>query len=203
MCQACFEQIKGLERLQGELAARDIKLVSVTPDSPAELRQAFSPYSIKTPMIADDNRDMSRAFKVLGPRHARRHAGARLRPRQGRQGALVPRLLAGADADDVRPTGARSPRPAGGVIRLVFEHDGVCRRPGWTAMGVPDLRGATARARSLRALRRARPVVSCSPGDAVAEPAAGLRPSTDRRSVHGRSQKFIRPSHVSDTFALR
>ena len=66
MCQACFEQIKGLERLQGELAARDIKLVSVTPDSPAEFRQAISQYGVKTPMIADDNRDMSRAFNVLG-----------------------------------------------------------------------------------------------------------------------------------------
>ena len=65
MCQACFEQIKGLERLQGELAARDIKLVSVTPDSPAEFRQAISQYGVKTPMIADDNRDMSRAFNVL------------------------------------------------------------------------------------------------------------------------------------------
>ena len=66
MCQACFEQIKGLERLKGELAARDIKLVSVTPDSRAELGQAISQYGIKTPMIADDNRDMSRAFNVLG-----------------------------------------------------------------------------------------------------------------------------------------
>lgn len=66
MCQACFEQIKGLERMQRELAARDIKLVSVTPDSAAELRQAISQYGITTPMIADDNRDMSRAFNVLG-----------------------------------------------------------------------------------------------------------------------------------------
>lgn len=66
MCQACFEQIKGLERLKGELERRGIKLVSVTPDSPAELRQAISQYGITTPMIADDNRDMSRAFNVLG-----------------------------------------------------------------------------------------------------------------------------------------
>ena len=66
MCQACFEQIKGLERLKGELAARDIKLVSVTPDSQAELGQAISQYGITTPMIADDNRDMSTAFDVLG-----------------------------------------------------------------------------------------------------------------------------------------
>ena len=66
MCQACFEQIKGLERLKGELAARDIRLVSVTPDSAAELEQAIRQYGIKTPMIADGNRDMSRAFNVLG-----------------------------------------------------------------------------------------------------------------------------------------
>lgn len=66
MCQACFEQIKGLERLQGQLDARGIKLVSVTPDSPAELRQAVSQYLITSPMIADDDRDLSRAFNVLG-----------------------------------------------------------------------------------------------------------------------------------------
>jgi peroxiredoxin len=66
MCQACFEQIKGLERLKGELGARDIRLVSVTPDSKAELNQAIGQYGIKTPMIADGNRDMSRAFNVLG-----------------------------------------------------------------------------------------------------------------------------------------
>ena len=66
MCQACLEQIKGLERLQRQLDARGIKLVSVTPDSPAELAQAIRLYGISSPMIADDNRDMSRAFNVLG-----------------------------------------------------------------------------------------------------------------------------------------
>lgn len=66
MCQACFEQIKGLEQLGGKLDARGIQLISVTPDSSAELRQAIGQYGIQTPMIADDNRDMSRAFNTLG-----------------------------------------------------------------------------------------------------------------------------------------
>lgn len=66
MCQACFEQIKGLERFGPELDRRGIRLVSITPDSPGDLRQAVSQYRIGTPMIADDDRDMSQAFNTLG-----------------------------------------------------------------------------------------------------------------------------------------
>lgn len=66
MCQACFEQIKGLEQFGAELDKRGIRLVSITPDSPNELRQAISAYGITTPMIADDDRDMSEAFNTLG-----------------------------------------------------------------------------------------------------------------------------------------
>ena len=66
MCQACFEQIQGLEQFGAELDRRGIQLVSVTPDSPGDLRQAVSTYGIDTPMIADDNRDMSEAFNTLG-----------------------------------------------------------------------------------------------------------------------------------------
>ena len=66
MCQACFEQIKGLEQFGAELDRRGIRLVSITPDSPGDLRQAVAQYGIETPMIADDDRDMSQAFNTLG-----------------------------------------------------------------------------------------------------------------------------------------
>jgi peroxiredoxin Q/BCP len=66
MCQACFEQIKGLERMGDVLERRGIRLVSITPDTAADLEQAIGQYRIATPMIADDDRDMSRAFNTLG-----------------------------------------------------------------------------------------------------------------------------------------
>lgn len=66
MCQACFEQIKGLEQMGAQLHKRGIELVSITPDSPRELKQAIGQYGIRSPMIADDNRDMSQAFNTLG-----------------------------------------------------------------------------------------------------------------------------------------
>lgn len=66
MCQACFEQIRGIERIGSELQRRGIQLVSVTPDSPGELRQAASQYGITTPVISDADRNMSNAFNTLG-----------------------------------------------------------------------------------------------------------------------------------------
>ena len=66
MCQACFEQIKGLEQFGADLGKRGIELVSITPDPPSDLKQAISQYGITTPMISDDNRDMSEAFNTLG-----------------------------------------------------------------------------------------------------------------------------------------
>jgi len=66
MCQACFEQIKGLEQMGAELGRRGIQLVSITPDSAADLEQAIGQFGIATPMIADENRDMSKAFNTLG-----------------------------------------------------------------------------------------------------------------------------------------
>jgi peroxiredoxin len=66
MCQACFEQIKGLEQMGGELDRRGIQLVSITPDSPENLKQAIAQFGIATPMIADEDRDMSAAFDTLG-----------------------------------------------------------------------------------------------------------------------------------------
>ena len=66
MCQACFQQIKGLEDVGAQLRKRGVRLVSVTPDSRGELRNAISQYAITTPMIADSDRDMAAAFNTLG-----------------------------------------------------------------------------------------------------------------------------------------
>ena len=66
MCQACFQQIKGLEQFGADLKKRSIQLVSITPDSPGELRQAIGQYGITTPMISDQSRAMSSAFNTLG-----------------------------------------------------------------------------------------------------------------------------------------
>lgn len=66
MCQACFEQIQGLEKVGAQLRQRGIQLVSITPDSPKYLRQAAADYGITTPLISDDDREMSAAFNTLG-----------------------------------------------------------------------------------------------------------------------------------------
>jgi peroxiredoxin Q/BCP len=66
MCQACFQQIQGLQQFGSELNARGIQLVSVTPDTPADLEQAAQQYGITTPLISDGNRNMSQAFNTLG-----------------------------------------------------------------------------------------------------------------------------------------
>ena len=66
MCQACFEQIRDIEDVGAELEKRGIGLVSITPDSEQVLREAVSQYGISTPMISDENRDMSAAFDTLG-----------------------------------------------------------------------------------------------------------------------------------------
>lgn len=66
MCQACFEQIKSLEYLGSELDKRGLVLVSITTDPPGVLRQAAEAYRITSPLISDEDRDMSRAYDVLG-----------------------------------------------------------------------------------------------------------------------------------------
>lgn len=66
MCQACFEQIRDIEQIGSQLELRGIRLVSITPDSPGDLREAVSQYTIRSPMISDEDRDMSRAFNALG-----------------------------------------------------------------------------------------------------------------------------------------
>ncbi len=65
-CQACLEQIQGIQQVGSELAKRGIQLVSITPDSQALLRQAASEYQITTPLISDSNLSMSEAFNTLG-----------------------------------------------------------------------------------------------------------------------------------------
>jgi peroxiredoxin len=52
--------------MQSELDKRGIALVTITPDSPADLEQAIGQYGIESPMIADEDRDMSAAFDTLG-----------------------------------------------------------------------------------------------------------------------------------------
>jgi peroxiredoxin len=66
MCQACFQQIKGIEEVGAKLSKRGIRLISVTPDSKDELQKAIAQYDIRTPMISDDDRSMSAAFNTLG-----------------------------------------------------------------------------------------------------------------------------------------
>ena len=66
MCQACFQQIKDIEDVGAELAQRGIRLVSITPDSSSDLKQVVGQINIRTPMISDSNRNMSKAFNTLG-----------------------------------------------------------------------------------------------------------------------------------------
>lgn len=66
MCQACLEQIQSLERVSGELAKRHLALVSITPDSAANLRRAVADYQIHTPLLSDESRRMSTDYEMLG-----------------------------------------------------------------------------------------------------------------------------------------
>lgn len=66
MCQACLEQITSLEKISGQLVERDLALVSITPDSPEELRDAARDYKIRTPLLSDEGRRMSTDYDVLG-----------------------------------------------------------------------------------------------------------------------------------------
>lgn len=66
MCQACFEQIRDIEKIGAQLERRGIRLVSITPDSSRTLREAIDAYDITSPMISDEDRSMSSAFDTLG-----------------------------------------------------------------------------------------------------------------------------------------
>jgi peroxiredoxin len=66
MCQACLQQIRDIDDVGAEMAKRHIRLVSITPDSPSDLKQAIDQYGIRSPMISDSDLDMSEAFNQLG-----------------------------------------------------------------------------------------------------------------------------------------
>jgi len=66
MCQACFVQIQDLEKVGKALEKQGVRLVSITPDPEDVLRQAIDQYAISTPMISDEDRNMSSAFDTLG-----------------------------------------------------------------------------------------------------------------------------------------
>lgn len=66
MCQACLEQIQGLQQVGSSLQQRGIQLVSITPDSPSTLTQAASDYHITTPLIPDSSGTISADFNTLG-----------------------------------------------------------------------------------------------------------------------------------------
>jgi len=65
-CQACLEQIQGIQAVGAQMAQRGVQLVSITPDPPAVLRQAIASYGITTPVISDTSLVVSRAFNTLG-----------------------------------------------------------------------------------------------------------------------------------------
>ena len=65
-CQACLEQIQGLQQVGSELTKRGIHLMSFTPDPPTILKQAAGDYKITTPLISDSNDVISSAFNTLG-----------------------------------------------------------------------------------------------------------------------------------------
>ena len=64
-CQACMIQAADLERVKA-LSDKNIRVVSVTTDSPGDLAQAAQQYGIHTPLLADPDTSMSRAYGMLG-----------------------------------------------------------------------------------------------------------------------------------------
>jgi peroxiredoxin len=66
MCQSCLQQIRDIDEVAAAMAQRHIKLVSITPDTSGELRQAIGQYGIASAMISDNDRNMSEAFNMLG-----------------------------------------------------------------------------------------------------------------------------------------
>ncbi len=66
MCQACFEQIQSLEARAEQLRARHFTLVNITTDPSEVLRQAVEQYAIDTPMISDEDGDMSTVYGAIG-----------------------------------------------------------------------------------------------------------------------------------------
>lgn len=65
-CQACLQQIQGIQQMGSRMRELGIRLVSLTPDSPALLDQAIRDYGITTSVISDSNLSISGAFNTLG-----------------------------------------------------------------------------------------------------------------------------------------
>ena len=65
-CAPCLQQIQALEQRAADLKQRELVLVSVTNDEAGVARQAAQTYRITTPLVADEDRDMSSAYDVLG-----------------------------------------------------------------------------------------------------------------------------------------
>lgn len=64
-CQACLVQAADLQK-SGALREEGISLVSVTTDRREVLSQVAAEYGITTPLLADTDRSMSRAYGQLG-----------------------------------------------------------------------------------------------------------------------------------------
>lgn len=65
-CQACLEQIQGLQEGGTTLNKWGVQLISITPDPPDVLRQAITAYGITTPVISDTSLSISEAFNAIG-----------------------------------------------------------------------------------------------------------------------------------------
>lgn len=65
-CAPCLQQIQALEQRAADLKRRGLVLVNVTNDEAGIALQAAQQYGITTPLIADEDRDMSGAYDVLG-----------------------------------------------------------------------------------------------------------------------------------------
>ena len=64
-CAPCLQQIQALEQRAADLKQRGLVLVNVTNDEAGIALQAAQQYRITTPLIADDDRNMSGAYDVL------------------------------------------------------------------------------------------------------------------------------------------
>ncbi|MHB8491117.1 MAG: peroxiredoxin family protein [Solirubrobacteraceae bacterium] len=64
-CQACMQQIVDLQS-SGGLRKAGIQLVSVTTDTPSELKATAQQYGITTPLLADPSTRMSTAYGMIG-----------------------------------------------------------------------------------------------------------------------------------------
>ena len=65
-CPACFQQMRDLQREAARLAELDTRLITITPDSLAELKTAaVREKVVGMPLLSDSNLSMSRAYDAL------------------------------------------------------------------------------------------------------------------------------------------